>query len=255
MNLKKELLKGNPKIGCWVNLGSSVSAEIVAQSGYDWALIDLEHGAGNEAMMYVQLQAMQKSEIIPIVRIDEISRPKVQRILDSGASGIMFPQIKSVEEASYAISSMYYPPKGIRGVAKMVRACGFGKSFEVYQSSLEENLLGIIQIETMEALADVDNIAAIDGVDLLFVGPSDLTMAMGIPGQLDHPDYQKALVKISAAAKKYGKATGVLQFTILEFDMYRQHGFQLIACGADSTFIVKGAAEIVSQWNEKIRSK
>ncbi|CAN5121535.1 4-hydroxy-2-oxoheptanedioate aldolase [soil metagenome] len=252
MKIKKELSQGKPKIGCWVNLGSNVSAEIIGQSGYDWALIDLEHGAGNEAMMYLQLQAMQKSQIAPIVRIDEVSRPKVQRILDSGASGIMFPQVKSEEEARYAISCMYYPPKGVRGVAKMVRVVSFGKDFETYQSTLTENLLGIIQIETLEALEDVEKIAAIDGVDILFVGPSDLTMAMGISGQLQHPDYQAAIQKIGKAAKKYNKATGVLQFSINEYDVYRQHGYQFIALGADSTFIVKGAAEIVNQWNEKI---
>lgn len=254
MNFKTELLQGKPKIGCWVNLGSNVSAEIIGHSGYDWALIDLEHGAGDQAMMYLQLQAMQSSPITPIVRIDEVSRPKVQQILDSGASGIMFPQIKSAKEAKYAISSMYYPPKGVRGVAKMVRAVGFGKNFETYQSSLEENLVGIIQIETLEALDEVEEIAALDGVDVLFIGPSDLTMAMGIPGQLQHQDYQNAIKKIASAGKKFNKATGVLQFSIAEYDMYRQYGYQLIACGADSTFIIKGAGEIVSQWYEKIRN-
>ena len=188
--------------GCWINLASTVSAEIVGQAGFDWLLLDLEHGAGDVAIMYQQLQALSGSASTPIVRIDDLSRPKAQRILDAGATGIMFPQIQSAQEADEAIRMMYYPPRGGRGMAKMVRATGFGKYADEYIDNAEKNLVGVIQIETLNALEHIDEIAATEGVDVLFVGPNDLTLALGIFGQLDHPLYQKAIRDVARSRKK-----------------------------------------------------
>ena len=192
-NLKDKIHSGEAVHGCWINLASTVSAEIVGQAGFDWLLLDLEHGAGDVAIMYQQLQVLSGSSSTPIVRIDNLSRPKVQRILDAGATGIMFPQIQTSQEADDAIRMMYYPPRGGRGMAKMVRATGFGRHADEYIASLEKNLVGVIQIETLNALQNIDDIAATEGVDVLFVGPNDLSLALGIFGQLDHALYQKAI--------------------------------------------------------------
>ena len=175
-NLKDKILSGEAVHGCWINLASTVSAEIVGQAGFDWLLLDLEHGAGDVAILYQQLQALSGSSSTPIVRIDNLSRPKVQRILDAGASGIMFPQIQTSLETDEAIRMMYYPPRGGRGMAKMVRATGFGKYANEYIASVEKNLVGVIQIETLNALQNIDSIAATEGVDVLFVGPNDLSL-------------------------------------------------------------------------------
>jgi 4-hydroxy-2-oxoheptanedioate aldolase len=249
-NLKDKILSGEAVHGCWINLASTVSAEIVGRAGFDWLLLDLEHGAGDVAMTYQQLQALSGSSSTPIVRTDDLSRPKVQRILDAGALGIMFPQIQHPHEADHAIRMMYYPPRGIRGMAKMVRATEFGRNKE-YAENLEKNLVGIIQIETLEALQQIDAIAATDGVDVLFVGPSDLTLALGIFGRLDHPLYQQALKDVAQAAKKHGKATGVLLLDINEYEMYYQLGFRFLACGADSMFVASGADEMAKKMKEK----
>lgn len=246
-NLKSRIRSGEAVYGTWINLGSPVSAEIVGQAGFDWVLIDLEHGAVNDHVMYQQLQVLSASASAPLVRIDEITRPKVQRIMDAGAGGIMFPHVESPEEAAEAVKMMYYPPKGSRGMAKMVRATGFGLNSENYITQLEDHLVGIVQIETLDALKHVDKIAAAPDVDVLFVGPSDLSLAMGIFGQLNHPAYQKAIRDVAAAAKKHGKATGVLLLDIQEQDMYFQLGYRFLACGADSSFVVKGAADTVKQ--------
>ena len=131
-NLKERIRQGETVHGCWINLGSLVSAEIVGQAGFDWVLIDLEHGAGNDVIMYNQLQVLAGTPATSIVRIDDITRPNVQRILDAGASGIMFPQIQTPEEADLAVRMMYYPPRGIRGMANMVRATGFGQHANAY---------------------------------------------------------------------------------------------------------------------------
>lgn len=248
-NLKERIRSGEPVHGCWINLGSLVSAEIIGRAGFDWVLIDLEHGAGNEVIMYNQLQVLEGTEATPIVRIDNITRPNVQHILDAGAKGIMFPQIHTPEDADQAVRMMYYPPKGIRGMAQMVRATGFGKNASVYFSSLEKTVVGVIQIETLDAVKNIDAIAAQEGVDVLFVGPSDLTMALGIFGQLDHPLYQQAIKDVANAAKRHGKATGALLIDVNEYEMYFQLGYRFLASGADGSFVAKGAADMVKKMN------
>src|SRR4030095_1846101 len=165
-NLKERIVAGETVHGSWVNLGSTVSAEIIGNAGFDWVLIDLEHGAGNDSIMYQQLQALESTPATPLVGIDEMSRPKAQRILDAGALGIMFPRIDSAKEAALAVSMLYYPPKGIRGMAKTVRASGFGKSVNEYES-MQKHIVGAIQVETINAVKEVNDIAAIDGVDIL----------------------------------------------------------------------------------------
>jgi 4-hydroxy-2-oxoheptanedioate aldolase len=236
-NLKSRIQSGEAVHGCWINMGSLVSAEIVGRAGFEWVLIDLEHGAGDAAIMYNQLQVLAGLDTTPIVRIDDITRPNVQHILDAGASGIMFPQVQNEEEAEAAIKMMYYPPHGIRGTAR------------AYVANLDKILLGIIQIETVSALKHIDAIAAVDGVDVLFVGPFDLTTALGIFGQLDHMLYQQAIRDVADAARKYGKATGVLLRDPKEYEMYHDLGYRFLACGADGAFVTKGADEMVKQLN------
>jgi len=247
--LKERIQQGEAVHGCWINLGSLVSTEIIGRAGFDWVLIDLEHGAGDVAIMYNQLQVLSGTGSTPIVRIDNITRPNVQHILDAGATGIMFPQIHTSEEADLATQMMYYPPKGIRGMAKMVRATGFGTNANGYFSSLDDTALGVIQIETLDALKNIDGIASQACVDVLFVGPSDLTMALGIFGQLDHPLYQRAIRDVARAAMEHGKATGVLLLDIKEYAMYHDLGYRFLASGADGTFVAKGAADLIQQMN------
>jgi len=247
--LKSKIQSGDAAHGCWINMGSLVSAEIIGRAGFDWVLIDLEHGAGDASIMYNQLQVLGGLDTTPIVRIDDITRPNVQHMLDAGASGIMFPQIQNEKEAEAAIKMMYYPPRGIRGTARAVRAMGFGRTSDAYVSNLDQTLVGIIQIETVSALKNINAIAAVDGVDVLFVGPFDLTTALGIFGQLDHMLYQQAIRDVAEAATKHGKATGVLLRDPKEYHMYHDLGYRFLACGADGAFVRTGADEMVKQLN------
>ncbi len=248
--LKKRILNGETLFGCWLNLGSPVTAEIVGLSGFDWVLLDLEHGAGEPKDILHQLQALQHTAAAPVVRVESVAKERIHRVLDVGAEGVMCPRIKTVEDARNAVSGMHYPPKGVRGVAKMVRATGFGKHFDTYVKDAQENILGIIQIETIEALNHLDDIAKLGGVDVLFIGPADLTMALGIYGQLDHPKFKEAVNRITSAARKAGKATGILLFNPEEYPTYQAMGIQLIACGSDATFVANGAGSMVKQLNE-----
>ena len=248
-NLKKRIKQGEFLNGCWLNLGSSVTAEIVGLAGFDWVLIDIEHGAGGEKDVLFQLQALEHTGAAPIVRVESSDRQRIHRVLDLGAEGIMCPRINNAEEARQVVSGLHYPPQGRRGVAKMVRATGFGQNFSTYKAEARDNIVGIVQIETLEVLDQLDEIASLEGVDVLFIGPADLSMAMGIFGQFDHPQFKEAIAATVSAAKKAGKATGILLFNPDDYTTYRQMGISLIACGADATFVADGARNMVQKLN------
>lgn len=248
-NLKKRLKQGETLNGCWLNLGSAVTAEIVGLSGFDWVLIDLEHGAGGEKDVLHQLQALEHTAAAPIVRVESFERQRFHRVLDMGAEGVMCPRINNLEEAKLVVKALRYPPEGSRGVAKMVRATNFGKDFDAYHREANEHILGVLQIETLEALDHLDAIAALDGIDVLFIGPADLSMALGIFGQFDHPTFKDALKATVNAAQKAGKATGILLFNQEDYSTYHDMGIKMIACGADATFVANGAKQMAAQLN------
>jgi 4-hydroxy-2-oxoheptanedioate aldolase len=199
-------------------------------------LIDLEHGAGTEKDVYHQLQALEHTPAAAVVRIESTQRQRIHRILDMGAEGIMCPRITNTAEAAAVASGLHYPPNGTRGVAKMVRATAFGQNFQNYYQQAKENIVGIVQIETSEVLDHLDEIA----------GPADLTMALGIFGQFDHPLYVDAVKATVNAANKAGKATGVLFFNPNEYTRYRNMGIRMIACGADATFVADTARNMAN---------
>jgi len=246
-NLKQRIRNGEAVNGCWLNLGSSITAEIVGQAGFDWVLIDLEHGAGEEKDVLSQLQALEHSSTAAIVRVESAERQRIHRVLDAGAEGVMCPHIDSTADARKVVDGLRYPPGGSRGVAKMVRASGFGKNFAEYYSNANENIVGVVQIETPEALRHLDEIAAIDGVDVLFIGPADLTMSLGIFGQFDHHLFTDAVKATVAAAQKAGKAAGILIFNPDEYTRYYELGIRMIACGADATFVAEGSRNMAGK--------
>lgn len=250
-NIKERLKNGEAVHGCWLNMGSTISAEIVGSVGFDWVLFDLEHGIGTDAYLVPQLQALGNDSAVPIVRVESFETARVKRVLDAGVKGVMFPQIQNAAEAKKAIENMYYPPVGKRGFAKMVRATQFGKNFENYYEFAKNNLLGIIQIETIESLNHLDAIANLEGVDVLFLGPADLSLALGVFGQWDHPLFVDAVQKIGAAATKAGKAAGILFFDLDQYDFYFKHGFRFMASGSDMTFLSKGATDMAIALNDK----
>ncbi len=246
-NLKQRIKRGETVLGCWLNLGSSLAAEMVGVAGFDWVLIDLEHGAGTEKDVLYQLQALEHGTAAPIIRVEGFERQRIHRVLDYGAEGIMCPRIRTAAEAKQAVGAIRYTPEGLRGVAKMVRATNFGVNFDEYLAGAKDNLVGVVQIETEESLHCLDDIAAIDGVDVLFVGPSDLTMALGIFGQFDHPKFIDALKATADAAQKAGKATGVLLYNADHFGQFYELGYRFIASGADAGFVNTGARNMVKK--------
>jgi 4-hydroxy-2-oxoheptanedioate aldolase len=240
-NLKKRIQLGEAVNGCWLNLGSALTAEIVGLAGFDWVLIDLEHGAGEEKDVMSQLQALEHTGTAAVVRVESAAQQRIHRVLDAGAEGVMCPHIDTAAEARMVVDGLRYPPGGKRGVAKMVRAAGFGKNFSAYSSNADENILGIVQIESVEALDHLEEIAAMDGIDVLFIGPADLTMSLGIFGKFDHPLFTSAIKAIVNAAQKAGKSTGILLFNPDDYNRYYEMGIKMIACGADAAFVAEGS--------------
>ena len=245
MNLKQKLQNGEAVHGCWLNMGSAVSAEIIAGAGFDWLLIDLEHGFQTESDMLPQMQAMHRSGTVPLVRVENSQLQRIQKALDTGAMGLMFPRLYEVRQVRQAVAGLRYPPGGNRGIAKMIRASGYGNNFEGYFESTRD-LLGIVQIETLELLDNVEEVAAIDGVDVLFAGPADLSMALGVFGQWEHPDFIGAVTRIAAAAGKQGKSAGVLFMDPSQYRFYYEKGYRFIGCGSDMVFLNQGARSVAA---------
>jgi 2-keto-3-deoxy-L-rhamnonate aldolase RhmA len=242
--LRRELMGGT-----FLNLGSSLTAEMAGRAGFDWLLIDMEHGAGNRHELLVQLQAIESTPAAPIVRIAWNDPVLFKRVLDLGPSGIMVPYIQSAEEARRAVAAMRYPPAGVRGVALMNRACGFGIDFDEYFQNANSKLLTVVQVETQSAIDQADEIASVDGVDVVFVGPLDLSVNMGIPREWGHPRIQAAFDKVATACRKTGKAAGLLLFKS-EVERAVADGFSFLAISSDGALAAKGLTEAAAAFRQ-----
>lgn len=245
--IRQRVLAGELMAGTWLGLGSSLTAEMAGAAGFDWVTIDMEHGSGGYGELVHQLQALGGSAAAPIVRVAWNEPPRFKRALDLGASGIMVPYVCSAEEAKLAAAAMRYPPQGIRGVAKLNRACGFALGFEDYFAKANDNLLTIVQIENPQAVDRADEIAAVAGVDVLFIGPLDLSVGLGIPQQYDDPRFKEATGKVVKACRNHGKAAGILlqpeQLAGAVAD-----GYTFIALGSDGGLVMSGMAKLRSEF-------
>lgn len=236
--LKGRLAAGEATTGTFVNMGSPVAVEICAIAGLDWLVIDLEHGTGHEAHLTGQLQAAAIAGTPALVRVESATRPRVGRALDQGAAGIMFPRLESAAEVRDAVALTRY--SGERGVATYNRAGRFGTAPENVGTA-DGRVVVAIQIESMAAVDSAREIAEVEGVDVLFVGPADLSHSMGRFGQLDDPGFQAALVKVVEAADGAGKTPGLLVGTPGRLPEARSAGFRFVAVGSDSTMLMDAA--------------
>jgi 4-hydroxy-2-oxoheptanedioate aldolase len=238
--LRQRVLGGRILGGTWLNLGSSLTAEMAGRAGFDWVLIDLEHGAADHESLVHQLQAIDATNAASIVRIAWNEAPRFKRTLDLGPSGIMVPYVNTAEEARQAAAAMRYPPQGVRGAARFNRAAGFGQDFDTYFVEANANLLTIVQIETVEAVAQAEAIAAVDGVDVLFIGPLDLSVSLGIPQQYDRSEFRAAVQRVITAARQAGKAAGILLGSAEQIAPAVADGFTFIAVGSDGSLVAAG---------------
>jgi 4-hydroxy-2-oxoheptanedioate aldolase len=210
-NLFKAALKaGQHQLGIWNSIGGTTVTEMLAGCGYDWVLIDTEHSPVDVNDVLPALQAIAAyPEVTAIVRPAVNDTVLIKRLLDLGAQTLLLPYVQSAEEAEAAVHAMRYPPKGIRGMAGVTRASRYGM-VEDYATRAEEELCLIVQVETKVALDQLEEIAAVEGVDGVFIGPSDLSASMGYPGQTGHPAVVEAIEQAIARLKAVGMPAGIL---------------------------------------------
>jgi 4-hydroxy-2-oxoheptanedioate aldolase len=226
--------------GFWLNLGSAVTAEMAGLAGFDWVLLDHVHGPGGEETLLHQLQAVSATPAACLVRVAANEPPRFKRVLDAGAHGVMVPYVSTADEARAAVNALRYPPRGTRGVAKLTRASSFGARFDDYFAHAHEWLVTLTQIETTDAVANAAEIASVDGVDVLFVGPMDLTTSMGISGQYDDARFHDALGAVADAAREHNKAAGILLLDPANLPLCRELGYTVVALGSDGGAVQAG---------------
>src|SRR5439155_14633316 len=207
--LRARVAAGEATLGTFVGTASAVTAEVCAAAGVDWLLLDLEHGSGGEELVGAVVLAAAAYGVPTVVRVESAARIRVGRVLDLGAAGVMLPRLNSAAEVREALRHLRYPPDGDRGVATYNRACRFGLDPGALDRANQE-VLAVVQIESARAVEQVEQIAALDGVDVLFVGPRDLSHDLGVPGDLRAPRYLAALERVRAAAHRFGRGCGLL---------------------------------------------
>jgi 2-keto-3-deoxy-L-rhamnonate aldolase RhmA len=237
---RERVRNGDVMLGTFLNLGSALVAEVFALSGFDWLLVDLEHGAGGEEALIGQLLAGAAHDVPVLVRVESAERIRTGHALDLGAAGVMYPRLDTADDVNTAVGHMSYPPRGDRGVASYNRARRFGGDTRT-SSDVNDELLCVVQIETSLALSNVKGIGATPGVDVLFVGPGDLSTALGRPGQLDSEAYLEALDAVVAAARDAHVAAGILVGDVNDVARHVDRGFSFVAVASDSA-LLRGAA-------------
>lgn len=237
---RRRILAGETLFGAWASLGSPGSAELLGRAGLDWVLVDLEHGNTTESELLAHLNAIEASGSVALVRPQSGERLRIGRALDMGAAGVIVPRLDTADQVREAMTFLRYPPSGQRGVALITRGARLGTVNHAGVAALNDDIVGIFQIESPMALEAVDDIAAIDGVDVLFVGPADLSHSLRIPGQFANPVYQAALHRVVAACRANGKAAGILLYDPASFKPHLDLGFTFVGIGADVSFVNDG---------------
>ncbi|KAB1644336.1 2,4-dihydroxyhept-2-ene-1,7-dioic acid aldolase [Pseudoclavibacter sp. CFCC 13796] len=248
--LKQRFARGETTVGLFIGLGSTMAAEVVAASGADWLLADLEHGGGDESQIGDIVTAAAAYGVPTLVRVETPERIRVGRVLDSGAAGVMLPRITSAEQVAEARRGQLYPPEGIRGVASYNRAARWGQDREALDRANDDTIT-VVQIETLAALETVDEIAAQPGVDVLFVGPLDLSYALGVPRQFDAPVFQEALDRVLEAGRQHGVSVGILAANLEAARAYQRRGFTFLTIGSDSTLLAQAVHDTVTGLREQ----
>jgi 4-hydroxy-2-oxoheptanedioate aldolase len=253
--LRKRVLSGEILAGTWCNLGSSLTVEMAGVAGFDWLLLDVEHGFGDLEALVPQLQAARATPAAPIARVAWNETPLIKRVLDMGASGVMVPYVCTADEARRAVAAMRYPPAGMRGVAKMTPATAYGRDFERYFAEANENLLTVTQIETAAGVENAAEIAGVEGVDVLFVGPMDLSVNLGVREQFDHPLYRQAMDTVLAACRAKGKAAGILLMSAAQIEPALEQGFTFVALGSDGGMVASGMRETADLLRKHVEAR
>lgn len=249
--LKAALKAGKPQIGLWNSLCSTMVTELLGYVGFDWILVDAEHAPNGDFMVASQLQALSLATGEPVVRVAWNDQVMLKRLLDVGARSLLIPMVQNGEQARAAVAATRYPPHGVRGVSVAHRANHFGRVPGYLQHASEEMCV-LVQLETREALAHLEEIAKVDGIDGLFIGPSDLAASLGHLGDSAHPDVQAAIADACARARKAGKPMGILAPVEADARRYFEMGFTYVAIGSDVGVLNNGSRSLLNRMRETV---
>jgi len=244
---KHAIAAGQLQIGLWSSLCSNIGAEIISDSGFDWILLDSEHSPNEIPGLLSQLQAVQRGTATPIIRPAWNDAVLAKRCLDIGAQTLLFPYVQNAEEARRAVASTRYPPQGIRGVAVATRAGRYGR-VPGYLTKANAEICVLVQVETRAALSELEAIAKVDGVDGVFIGPSDLAASLGHLGNPQAAEVQQAIQNAVKRLKALGKPAGILTANEEEARRYIDWGFLFVAVGADIGLLARNADALAKKF-------
>lgn len=230
--LRRQLQAGERLIGCWLSLGSPISTEVVGVAGFDWLLLDAEHAPNDVLSLIPQLMALKDSASAPVVRPPWNDTVLIKRLLDAGCHNFLVPFVETAEQARAAVAATRYPPAGVRGVSVSQRSNRYG-SVPDYFKQVNEQIALVVQIESRAGVEAAAQIAAVDGVDGLFIGPGDLAAAYGHLGNPAHAEVQQAIQQVHEAARAARKATGILAPAEADARRYLDMGMSFVAVGSD----------------------
>lgn len=240
--VRKALLERKVTFGTWIQFDHSGIAEILANAGYDWIAVDCEHTDIDVKGFTDLARGMYGRGTIPLARVRENDILAIRQVLDAGAQGVIVPLINNAEEAKRAVAAAKYPPIGIRGFC-FSRMNNYGENFDEYSKNANDNIIVVVMIESKEAVKNIDEILAVDGVDGVFIGPYDMSGSYGIAGQTSHPDIQRACKSVIDACQKHGKSSGlhVVKPVPEAIKKAIDDGFTFIALGVDTVFLNKAS--------------
>jgi 4-hydroxy-2-oxoheptanedioate aldolase len=244
---KHAIAAGKLQIGLWCSLASNIAADIVRDSGFDWLLLDTEHSPNEIPDLLAQLQAVDGGPATPIVRPAWNDMVLIKRCLDIGAPALLVPYVQNPAEAKSAVAAVRYPPRGVRGVASASRASRYGRTTD-YLKKADSEICLLVQVETRTALDELEAIAAVEGVDGVFIGPSDLSASLGHVGNPAHPEVQKALQDGVTRLKAVGKPAGILTGNEDEIRRYIGWGYTFVAVGSDVGLLARGADALAKKF-------
>jgi 4-hydroxy-2-oxoheptanedioate aldolase len=237
---KRALQEQRLQIGLWSSLCSNIGAEIIADSGFDWLLFDTEHSPNELPSLLAQLQAVGRGTATPVVRAAWNDPVLIKRILDIGCQTLLIPYVENAGEAERAVAAVRYPPRGIRGVSASSRASRYGRVTGYLQKADAEIAL-LVQVETRAALEQLEAIANVEGIDGVFIGPSDLAASFGQIGNVQAPEVQTAIRGAARRLGNVGRACGILTVNEAEARRYIEWGYQFVAVGIDTNILARSA--------------
>jgi 4-hydroxy-2-oxoheptanedioate aldolase len=244
---KAALAAGKLQIGLWSSLCSNIAADIVSDCGFDWILLDTEHSPNEIPDLVGQLQAIRGGTATPIIRPAWNEAVLAKRALDIGAQTLLFPYVQNVEEAKRAVASTRYPPHGVRGVSVAARASRYGRT-PGYLGKANSEICVLVQVETREAMNELEAIARVEGVDGVFIGPSDLAASLGQLGNPAHADVQAAIHDAVKRLKAVGKPAGILTSNEEEARRYIEWGYLFVAVGSDVGLLARNADALAKKF-------